>query len=173
MAKKFKSAGSDWDPKAFLWDRVRELLANHCGVGPSERAFERCVREIESRTVDAALTFQGLESGHEPVASMDALAVFLVRHLCEMEDGIDEVLDVTPDRAETGGPLYNACLETLRTSRGQFFSAEEIAERVKYDLTSSKRRRLRQLRRLLVRVCKENGARIKRANKASVTFGFR
>jgi len=71
-----------------------------------------------------------------------------------------------------GSPLYNACLETMRTGRGSFLSAEEIAVRIHYPLLP-KRRRLRQLRRLLKRVCKDNGGRVLVENKAKVTYGFR
>ncbi len=168
-----KSPGSAWDPESFLWDRVRELLARHWGVGPSVREFERCVGDIKGVSTTMEVTFRGLENGSDLVATMDALAVWVVDRLLSTPDGIDEVIEgIQPDPSSVGSPLYNACLETMRTSRGAFFTAEEIAERIHYDLTP-RRRRLRQLRRLLQRVCQQNNGRVRRESRARVIYGLR
>jgi len=170
---KFSSPDSSWDPESFLWDRVRELLARHWGVGPSVSSFERCVKDIRGAATTIEVTFRGLENGSELVATMDALAVWLVNRLLSTPDGIDSVIEgIQPDPSSVGSPLYNACLETMRTSRGAFFTAEEIAERIHYGL-APRRRRLRQLRRLLQRVCQQNNGRVRRESRAKVTYGLR
>lgn len=168
-----KSPDSAWNPESFLLDRVRELLERHYGVGPSKRAFEDCLVDIKGAGEGVKVSFNGLSQRGQRLATQEALAHWVTKKLLETEDGIDEVLtDIKPDPSTTGSPLYNACLETMRTGRGSFLSAEEIAVRIHYPLLP-KRRRLRQLRRLLKRVCKDNGGRVLVENKAKVTYGFR
>ncbi len=156
-----------------MLDRVRELLERHYGVAPSVREFEQCVQDIKGASAKIEVTFGGLQQGGQLVATQEALAHWVTKKLLDTPDGIDEVLtDINPDPSATGSPLYNACLETMRTGRGTFLTAEEIATRIHYSL-EPRRRRLRQLRRLLKKVCQDNGGRVRKENKAKVTYGFR
>jgi len=149
----------------------RGTIADHFGVAGSDREFVRQLEAMVGKGAD--LRSDGLYNEGGLVATQDALAVWMVKKLIKVPDGITDILNVVPNRAAIGGALYNVCLETLRTSKGTFFTAEEIAARVQYSLEPNRKRRLRQLRRLLVRVCNQNGARIRRQSRAQVRYGFR
>jgi len=166
------SVDSVWNPESQLWDQVRVLLRRHFGAGPRKEMFDRCLKMIKDKG-SYHLTFDGLFDGQDQlVASSNALAIWVAKWLCRTPDGIETILDVEPDRASVGSPIYNACLETMRTSKGTFFTAEQVAIRIHYTL-EPKKRRLRQLRRLLVRVCQDNNGRVKHESKAKVVYGFR
>ena len=167
------SPASAWDPEERLWDRVVELFALHFGAVPGKSSFSRFVHDIKRASRGGELTFNGLEREAEILASMDALAVWLVKQLCDVPDGVESLLEELPAAAgNVQSSLYNACLETLRTSKGTFFSAEDVATRIQLDLVP-RRRAMRQLRRLLLRVCNDNGARVRRDGKNRTLYGFR
>ena len=170
-----RSPGSAWDPVMFLFDRVNELLLRHFSVYCSESRFRDLLKCILVSRPGLELTFVGLKQDDILIVPLETIAYWAVRQMLKMPDGIDEVIDIpllVRGPASTKSGLYNACLETMRTSKGQFFTASEIAKRVNYELVPRKRR-LRQLRRLLSQVIQENEGKSYHDSRIRTVYGFR
>lgn len=169
----FNTPGSEWNPRLFVSDRVSEMMSRHFGVCPSGTEIEALLQNIEGADAGLELTYAGYERQDELVVSMQALVYWLVNRLLSTPDGIESIVEVDKqDKVSTKSPLYHAALETLRTSKGTLLSAEQVAARLSIDLTDNRKRRLRQLRRLLTKVVADNGGRRRGAGRTSVTFGF-
>jgi hypothetical protein len=149
-------------------------MIRHFGALPSSLRVSDIVQDIKARDASLVLKHEGLKRGVHTVVSMQALSYWLVKKLVSTPDGIDSLADNPPAAASNvQSPLYNACLETLRTSKGELLSAEEVATRLHFDLGENRRRGLRQMRRMLQRVMRENGGRIRRDVKNRTLYGFR
>jgi len=84
----FKSPTSSWDPAIHLYDKVYELLAIHFGVGPSKKAYEKCMLEIRKAEKGLEISFLGLvRDNTEVIADMHSLALFVARRLLKTPDG--------------------------------------------------------------------------------------
>ena len=139
-------------------------MRNQMGLGPNWKVFAALLEDLVQKHGD--LTTTGLSE----FMSLDDLVLWFLDTLPRTPDGINSI--ITPKvRRQYHSPVYYQCLEVLRTSHGVFFSAAEIGRRI--GLTKLDRHKLRNLRRILIAVCKENDGRIRKLDKTKVRFGFR
>lgn len=165
------TSGPKWDPEVVLFDRVKDHMARFYGLAPNLAVYKRVLRKFDP---NAQIMPDGIYVGDKKRAGTDSLIDWITGMLLDTPDGITDIIREGPtEPVNRQSALYNAVLETLRTSRGTFFSAEQIAERVHYSLDGNRRRRLRQMRRLLLKICKNEGVRRQVGGKNKVAFGFR
>lgn len=161
-----------WDPDRVLADQVDQILAKEWGLLMNPDIFSMILEDIRTADSGVKITQHGLYQGSELLASTENLARWFAEKLLETPDGVDDMVDAGGPPVVTSS-LHTAVFETLRTSRGQLFSAELVAKRVHYDLHTNRRRRLRQMRRLLVRVCKAHKGVVHKAKGNQVLYGLR
>jgi len=161
-----------WDPEKVLYAELVKRMKK-MGVHPSSAIFVSMLQKMKEADSTFVVHFDQITFGTE-IVPIEAGIEWFIEQLLATEDGIDSLVE--GERVNRQSTLYNAAAETMRTSKGQLFSAEQIAARLKIDIGSTQRERrkqLRQLRRLLKRVCAAEGGYVKKVTKAEILFGFR
>jgi len=160
---------AEWDLDNLLLYDVYEWMRLNYGVLPSKKKYVEILQDIKSRS--GLVTKRGLVNDDRLLSNWDNTVQWFVRKLCFTPDGIASI-------ARKSGPnprsaLYTEVYEVMRTHRKKSFTAEQIAERIHMDLSRDRRNQLRQLRRLLIKVCEENSGRVRRPKATQTTFEIR
>lgn len=158
-----------WDLDANLFFEIREGMIERYGVIPSKKVFATLLGDIKSS--GGRITKDGLTRDDQIIANWDNTVQWFIHKLCDTPDGIASIAKKKAKQPKSS--LYTECFEVLRTHRKKPFTAEQIAERIHMDLSRDKRNQLRQLRRLMIKICEENNGRVRRPTKTQTTFELR